>query len=150
MTKTINFYSAGDPEYGYLSNFSSNPIFYNGVLYPTSEHLYQSMKFKDPDLQNKVRQAHSAKLSAQIGRTLSPIRKDWVEIKDYVMYNCLILKFTQHSNLRNKLIDTGSAILVEHTKNDKYWGDGGDGTGENKLGILLMKVRNELKKSDPF
>jgi predicted NAD-dependent protein-ADP-ribosyltransferase YbiA (DUF1768 family) len=31
---------------------------------------------------------------------------------------------------------------VEHTDSDQFWGDGGGGKGQNKLGILLMRVRN--------
>ena len=41
--------------------------------------------------------------------------------------------------------ETGTRELVEHTANDSYWGDGGDGTGQNKLGKLLMQVRDEVK-----
>lgn len=40
---------------------------------------------------------------------------------------------------------TGDAKLVEHTENDDYWGDGGDGSGRNMLGQLLMKVRRKLR-----
>ena len=40
---------------------------------------------------------------------------------------------------------TGDAKLIEHTRNDKYWADAGDGSGKNMLGILLMKVREELE-----
>ena len=44
-----------------------------------------------------------------------------------------------------KLLETKDCKLVEHTKNDKFWADGGNGSGQNKLGILLMKIREELK-----
>jgi N-glycosidase YbiA len=40
---------------------------------------------------------------------------------------------------------TGDAKIVEHTENDAYWGDGGDGSGQNKLGQILMEVREELR-----
>jgi hypothetical protein len=43
------------------------------------------------------------------------------------------------------LLDTGNAILVEHTDNDNFWGDGGDGRGQNKLGHILMRVRDEIR-----
>ncbi|PTS94413.1 hypothetical protein DBR11_23440, partial [Pedobacter sp. HMWF019] len=48
--------------------------------------------------------------------------------------------------LRTQLILTGNSTLIEHTHNDRYWADGGDGTGENRLGILLMKVRDMVKE----
>lgn len=65
------------------------------------------------------------------------------------MLKCLQAKFAQHSDLREQLLSTGDSFLVEHTTKDKYWGDGGDGgsgdKGKNMLGILLMKVREELR-----
>ncbi len=66
------------------------------------------------------------------------------------MYNCLIAKFTQHKDLWTLLDSTGDAFLVEHTRNDKYWADGGDGgtgeKGKNMLGKLLVRVREDLRK----
>ena len=61
------------------------------------------------------------------------------------MLDALRAKFTQHDRLRRLLVDTGHAELVEHTRNDHYWGDGGDGSGRNRLGVLLMRLRDELR-----
>ena len=58
-------------------------------------------------------------------------------------------KFTQHPWLRDLLLSTGEAHLIEHTRNDRYWGDGGDGTGKNKLGLILMEIRAELRRAEP-
>ena len=66
-------------------------------------------------------------------------------MKDEIMKLALLNKFKQHSDLEKKLIDTGIKTLVEHTSNDSYWGDGGDGKGKNRLGELLMEVRNLMK-----
>jgi hypothetical protein len=66
-------------------------------------------------------------------------------VKDAIMEHAVFAKFTQHDDLRASLLATGDATLIEHTKNDRYWGDGGDGTGRNMLGITLMKVREELR-----
>lgn len=57
------------------------------------------------------------------------------------MYEGLKLKFTQNADLKKQLLETGDRELIEHTRKDKYWGDGGNGTGKNRLGILLMKLR---------
>ncbi len=62
------------------------------------------------------------------------------------MYDGLKLKFNTHKELKIKLMDTGDKKLIEHTTNDSYWADGGDGTGKNRLGVLLMKLRAEFKK----
>lgn len=58
------------------------------------------------------------------------------------MYQGLILKFTQNKDLAQQLLETKDSILVEHTENDHYWADGGDGTGKNRLGVLIMKLRS--------
>ncbi len=55
-------------------------------------------------------------------------------------------KFKQHKEIREILLSTGNARLLEHTKNDFYWADGGDGSGKNMLGVILMEVREQLKK----
>lgn len=61
------------------------------------------------------------------------------------MRKALYEKFTQHPDAAQALADTGNAELVEHTENDSYWADGGDGSGKNMLGILLMELRTELR-----
>ena len=43
------------------------------------------------------------------------------------------------------LLSTGDALIIEHSRRDRYWGDGGDGSGANKLGQILMRVRGELR-----
>ena len=47
-------------------------------------------------------------------------------------------------DLKTILLGTGDAVLVEHTEKDSYWGDGGDGSGKNRLGHLLTALREEL------
>ena len=74
-----------------------------------------------------------------------PLRRDWEIIKDDVMREALYAKFTQHPDLTEKILSTGDLKLIEHTKNDRYWGDGGDGTGLNRLGQLLMETRERIR-----
>ncbi|QDU94018.1 NADAR domain-containing protein [Lignipirellula cremea] len=61
------------------------------------------------------------------------------------MREAVLAKFTQHEDLRELLLSTGDAKIVEHTENDDYWGDGGDGRGKNMLGRVLMDVRQSLR-----
>jgi len=61
------------------------------------------------------------------------------------MREALVAKFTQHPRLGELLLATDSAELVEHTANDSYWADGGDGRGRNMLGRLLESVRDQLR-----
>ena len=62
------------------------------------------------------------------------------------MYDAVFAKFTQHEELKKLLLKTGQAYLIEHTVNDNYWGDGGNGKGGNKLGKVLMKVREKISE----
>lgn len=86
-------------------------------------------------------------VAARLGRSRAqPIRADWEQVKDELMKTALLAKFRQNKDIREILLSTGDAQLVEHTRNDRYWGDGGDGSGKNKLGLLLMEVRAELRQ----
>lgn len=140
----IKFYSVND-EYGELSNFALYPINLDGKLWPTTEHYFQAQKFTDTAYQEKIRKATSPMLAAALGRDRKQkIRKDWDTAKNNVMKKALLAKFTQHPLLRELLLSTENAKLVEHTENDNYWGNGGDGKGKNMLGQILMQVRKGL------
>ena len=71
-------------------------------------------------------------------------RKDWEGVKIDVMRKALLAKFIQHDDLRKMLKSTGKRKLVERSPHDKFWGDGGDGSGQNWLGQLLMEIRGSI------
>jgi ribA/ribD-fused uncharacterized protein len=145
---TINFYLSENP-YGEFSNFAPFPIQLDGKTWPTSEHYFQAHKFLDEALQEAVRQAKSPMAAARMGRDRSkPLRADWENIKDDTMRTAVRAKFAQHESLKKLLIDTADAIIVEHTERDSYWGDGGDGSGKNMLGLILMEIRDELARNE--
>jgi N-glycosidase YbiA len=145
MSEVIRFYSVGD-DYGEFSNFAPFPITLAKKSWPTSEHYFQAQKFTDPALREKIRKANTPMIAARLGRDRSsPLRRDWESVKVSVMTEAVLAKFTQHQDLRNLLLGTGDALLVEHTSNDDYWGDGGDGSGKNMLGRVLMRVREQLR-----
>lgn len=142
----ILFYRVDEP-YGFMSNFARYPIQVDGREWPTSEHYFQAQKFAGLPEEEQVRAARAARDAAHLGRTLRGLRSDWDAVKDEVMLKALRAKFTQHPDLRTQLLATGDRPLVEHTKNDAYWADGGDGSGHNRLGELLMRVRAELREA---
>ncbi|MCW1921378.1 NADAR family protein [Luteolibacter arcticus] len=144
MAEPIHFYSVGD-RYGEFSNFSAYPITLGKKKWPTSEHYFQAQKFENPADREEVRRANSPMLAARLGRDRKKkLRKDWEAVKVGIMRQALEAKFAQHAELKELLLSTGTAKLVEHTGNDSYWGDGGDGTGKNMLGRLLMELREKL------
>ncbi|EGC28323.1 hypothetical protein DICPUDRAFT_85573 [Dictyostelium purpureum] len=141
----INFYRAGSG-YGCFSNFSRHTVFYKGQKWPTSEHAFQAMKFEGTDHFLNVLKTKTPGDAAKMGRNRSlPLRKDWEGVKDEIMYEVCLAKFQQHQDIQLTLIETNDAKLVEHTTNDSYWGDGGDGSGRNQLGITLMRVRETIR-----
>jgi ribA/ribD-fused uncharacterized protein len=140
----IKFYSVG-AAYGEFSNFAIYPIKVKGKLWPSTEHYFQAQKFAGTSQETAIQNASTPAKAAEMGRNRKiRIRPNWDNVKDNVMLEAVRAKFTQHSELKAMLINTGDAMLIEHTENDAYWGDGGDGKGLNKLGKTLMKVREEL------
>lgn len=65
-------------------------------------------------------------------------------VKDVIMYEICYAKFTQHPALRSLLMNTRGHAIIEESKRDSYWGWGADHTGENKLGRVLMAIRDSL------
>jgi hypothetical protein len=114
--------------------------------WPTSEHYFQAQKFRDRKNQEDIRKANSPMLAARWGRDRKrKLRRDWESVKVNVMREAVLAKFTQHRDLRELLMSTGDATIVEHTDHDDYWGDGGDGRGKNMLGRILLDVRRALR-----
>jgi hypothetical protein len=143
----ILFYRQNDA-YGEFSNFSPHPFELDGKVWPTSEHYFQAKKFAGTEHEETVRNAKTPSMAAKLGRSRSlPLRADWEAVKEDVMREALRAKFDQHPKLKSLLLSTGDAELIEHTRNDRYWADGGDGTGKNRLGILLIELRAQLTDS---
>ena len=148
MTRTIEFYHQNKP-YGFFSNFSRHPIRLHDKVWPTSEHYFQAQKFAGTEHEELVRLAVTPMEAAQMGRDRSrPLRPDWESVKDDIMRQTVRAKFLQHADLAAELLATGDSHIIEHTKNDSYWGDGGDGSGKNMLGRILMEIRDELRRQN--
>lgn len=142
--KKIMFYRTSD-EYGGFSNFSNHSIYLDGTKWRTVEHYFQAKKFQDDRLMFKIQMVKSPWEAAKLGRDRkNPLRPDWESIKDTVMSRAVEAKFRQNKDVKELLLSTGNALIVEHTFNDSYWGDGGDGEGKNKLGLILMSLRSQL------
>jgi N-glycosidase YbiA len=144
----VRFYSVTD-EFGDFSNFAAYAITLDGEVWPTAEHYFQAQKFEDRAHRRRIRNAKSPMVAARLGRDRKQkLRRDWESVKVEVMRRAVRAKFQQHEDLRDLLLGTGEARIVEHTENDAYWGDGGDGSGKNMLGQILMEVRSELRDGE--
>ncbi len=143
----IYFYLQTEKPYGVFSNFSPYGFERDGQYYPTSEHYFQAQKFAhSPRDFEAVLNASKPMRCAEIGRERHrPLRTDWETVKDEIMRQALRAKFTTHAELRELLLATGDEPLIEKTSGDYYWGCGTDGTGQNRLGELLMELRRQLQ-----
>lgn len=149
----IRFYTKGEPYY-WLSNSSEYPVYYDGIKYPTAEHLFQAMKFLPhrTDLATKVRKISSPNDAIkEARRNMTEVQKGWISKGQNVisMREVLLLKFTQHSVLRRQLLLTGDAELIQSSPADAFWGDAagtdGFGGGRNELGKALMRTRETIR-----
>lgn len=140
MTNVIPYFTG---RYRFLSNFYPSPVTYQGIQYKTVEHAYQAAKTTDPFQRTMIQNALSAGSAKNFGRRVT-MRPNWEEIKVLTMLDLLRKKFGD-PELHKKLLETGSATLVEgNSWNDVFWGVC-DGKGNNTLGKLLMVVRDEGK-----
>lgn len=146
-SETVIYFNRTAGPYGFLSNFARSPLRLKETIWPSVEHYYQAQKFAGTEYEQLIRLAASPALAAHLGRDRTrPLRPDWPDVRLEVMHQALRAKFGQHARLCQQLLATGSARLVEHTRRDAYWGDGGDGRGQNHLGRLLMQLRDQFRK----
>ena len=131
-----------DGEHRFLSNFYPAQVLLDGVVYPSAEHAFQAAKTTDESLRREILCCDTPGKAKQKGRRL-PLRSDWETIKISVMEKLIHDKFLDPA-LRQKLIATGDAILVE----GNWWGDTFWGIcnkeGENHLGRILMRERDKI------
>ena len=134
-------------KYGFLSNFAEAPVFLDGEVYWTVEHAFQAAKSLDPVVRRHVQLQETPGEAKREGRRVA-LRADWEVVKEDVMLYLLQQKFSQEP-FRRRLLATGDAHLEEGNPwGDRYWGvcPVGSGKGQNRLGVLLMQVRDELRR----
>jgi ribA/ribD-fused uncharacterized protein len=133
----------GDHEF--LSNYYASPIEVDGILYATVEHAFHAAKTLKLDEKRGIAAAATPGDAKRMGR-LVEARADWEEVKVGIMEDLVRLKFGTHSSLREMLLATGDAQLIEgNWWKDTFWGVC-RGAGRNELGKILMRVRAELAK----
>jgi ribA/ribD-fused uncharacterized protein len=164
----IAFYDANEIPYGVFCNYYPAVITINGKTFKSTEEFYQWSKFDDEWYKEEILKTNTPNKSRILGHQEIKHDHDWrkplnsiveeslkrgikckenfEQIKDKVMLTALWAKFNQHANLQEILLTTDDAYIYENSPYDYYWGVGSNKTGKNKLGILLMYVRNEIRK----
>ena len=143
---SIKFYQERDKPYGCFSNFSRHGFEVDGTLWQTVEHYFQAMKFAGTPHEDAIQAATAPMDAKNMGNDRArPLRPDWQAVKDDVMRRAVHAKFSQNPDIRAVLLGTGDEELIEDAPNDYYWGGGTDGTGKNRLGQILIEVRDGLR-----
>ncbi len=146
----IRFYRASEKPYGAFSNLYRREIEFEGEVFATSEHAYQAGKARKPAVRKWLMDAPSPSLLAMAAHGLYywDIAPGWSTTKFDRMRAVLRAKFTQHPDIRDLLLSTGDAKLVETATVDnevnRLWGEV-NGVGRNMLGVLLMELRTDLR-----
>ena len=178
MNYIINYFRN---EYAFLSNFYRRRIMYDNHLFPSSEHAYHYKKSFDERYQTQLMvQEEIDKWNKKMEEAeylclvpeLTPMeakkygnwsrlvkkglhRLDWFKVSLQIMYDINMAKFTQHKDLQEKLLTTGSSVLIEGNYwNVKFWGKcrkdqhdpASEWVGENNLGKILMAVRMNIRR----
>lgn len=167
----IQFLNPRDP-HGCFSSFSRHRVNVWGRIWSSSEHGYQAAKFlHNRFILDRIQEAGSPREAADIGRNpANLINPDWDKLtrnvpssiepddklarvpeklfyrtKDVAMYAVCLAKFRQNPKIRSILLDTGGEPLIEASAKDGYWGWGALKKGQNKLGRILMVVRETVR-----
>jgi ribA/ribD-fused uncharacterized protein len=140
--------------YIYFSPYTSHAIELDGETYPTVEHAYQCQRYTDQNIIEEIKSAKSPVKAWEASSTYKHLQIPEFKESQYkldVMENLMTLKVKQHKDVRKALIDSGEAKIVKHVvtypPGDGFWDDGENGEGQNHIGKMWMKIREQLKKS---
>ncbi|AFZ38055.1 hypothetical protein Sta7437_4597 (plasmid) [Stanieria cyanosphaera PCC 7437] len=154
----IYFCDASENPYGCFSNSAFYGVRLDIFQCRTSEHYFQAQKFEGNSLTEREAKRNNLLLKEILAAKTPEVaialaenyrqfwRSDWEEVKDQMMYQAVFKKFDWHRDIRKILLSTGKKAIIYNSPSDYYWGFGEDGTGDNKLGEILMSVRDILQK----
>ena len=143
MDEPINFI---ETRFMYLSPFSAHPVNIWGEVFATAEHAYQASRIKAGVERDAIKNARSPLDAWREGQKYK--NNPELQIpnfdKDVVMEKIFRAKMAQHPDITEILKESGTRELLKVYETDYYWGTGKDGSGENRMGKLWMKLRSEL------
>ena len=145
----IDIYRKQGGQHHPLSNFAPYMTQRAGLYWPTVEHAFQAAKFYWHGGENHVhivaiRTAPTPAAVKKLGKSRKhPIDPAWDERRVGVMYELLRRKLKLNPEVLWALGATGTNEIVERSPWDYFWGTGRSGTGQNQLGKLWMRIRDE-------
>ncbi len=160
----VGFHLVTDP-HGCFSNWCHSDFIYAGIRYNCMEQYMMAQKVAlghRADLRQKIMETDDpAKIKELAGKNSFPefndIKQFWDKHCRHIVKRGVKAKFRQNPDMLRELLDTGRALLCECARQDKIWGIGinindpswhdvANWNGNNYLGIVLMEVREELRK----
>lgn len=156
--RVICFHNA-DEENGYLSNWHLSEFKLNEIEYTSMEQFMMYQKavcFNDEKTAREILETDDVSYIKKLGRLVAGYDENyWNGIRQIVVYDGLLAKFSQNENLKKQLKGTGHAILAECAVKDRIWGIGLSMNdpdrlnpvkwqGQNLLGYTLMMARGKL------
>ena len=149
-----------DDRFGWMGNMPHFEVEHQSVKYKSSEHLFQSLRYKGhPRIQRQIRgHPNSLYMKKTVHRRsvhlIAPL--DPKQDKERMLV-CLRAKVAAHPWMAKRLVATGNAMIIENVSrrprgSGKVWGAAWDRRrkewqGHNWLGRLWMKLRAELCRS---
>lgn len=146
-------------ENGYLSNWYPAHFTVDGIEFSSMEQfmMYQKVcRFHDASVAKEILSTNDVAEIKKLGREVHGYNENtWNGVRQIIVYEGLKAKFSQNAELKEKLVDTGDAILAECAVRDQIWGiglsmrdpnrlDRSKWRGKNLLGYALMMVREQL------
>ena len=156
---TVVCFHNPDEENGFLSNWYVSSFTVNKIRFSSMEQymMYQkAVRFGDKEIAAQILCCNEASRIKELGRLVSGYDENqWNGVRQIVVYEGLLAKFSQNEELKEKLKATGSALLAECAVKDRIWGIGlsmknpdrferTKWKGQNLLGYALMMVRDRL------
>ncbi len=133
-----------------LDNFSSFGLVMDGIYFQTSEHAFQYLKFVDTnkEIASKIKESFSPNEARIIAHENKAYRLiNWQEVKYQNMEKVLRLKLEQNPIVKECLLKTKDYIIAENCiDEDTDWGLDNNNEGNNNLGKIWMKIRNDIKE----
>lgn len=156
----IGFHNPSE-DYGFLSNWYLSDFQIDGITFTSMEQYMMYKKavcFKDENIANQILAEKNVVKIKELGRLVSGYDEHiWNGVRQIIIYEGLLAKFSQNEFLKGRLLDTKNSILAECAVKDRIWGIGlsltdpkrlipSEWKGQNLLGYVLMMVRGRLKK----
>ena len=147
-----------EEEYGFLSNWYLSDFELEGIRFSSLEQymMYQKAKcFNDEEIMERILETDDPSTIKALGRKVSNFNSShWNGVRQIIVYEGLMAKFSQNEDLKQRLLETGDSVLAECAVSDRIWGIGlsmdddisdiSKWRGQNLLGYALMMVREHL------